>query len=118
MRIVGLKEFMTLEGILYTEYRRDSFDSSNFLIKWCNCGKDYIDWIESAVEPMALEMGSYEDFCDKLDVAEKDSNKSFRMDFEFTGRYADYPNTEDPIRFAVYEKEDIVNLITTLQKLI
>lgn len=118
MRIVGLKEFMTLENVLYTEYRRDEFDSSNFLIKWNNLDYGSIDWIESSLEPMALEVNSYEDFCDKLEVAEKDSNVNFPMDFEYTGRYANYPGIEDPIKFAVYEKDDIVNLISTLQKLI
>jgi hypothetical protein len=118
LRIVGLKEFMTLENILYTEYRRDEFDQSNFLIKWCNSGTDYIDWIESPIEPAALENNCYDDLCSQIEDAEGDSTKSFKMDFEYTGRYANYPNVDDPIKFAVYEKDDIVSLITTLQKLI
>lgn len=118
MRIVGLKEFMTLENILYTQYDRQDFDQSNFLIKWNNLDWGSIDWIESPIEPAALEHNDYGDLCDKLDEAKKDSSKVFPMDFEYTGRYAYYPDIEDTIKFAVYEKEDIVNLIATLQKLI
>lgn len=118
MRIVGLKEFMTLENILYTQYDRQDFDQSNFLIKWNNLNWGSIDWIESPLEPCSLEHNDYSDLCYKLDEAEKDSSKVFPMDFEYTGRYADYPDIEDPIKFAVYEKQDIVSLIATLQKLI
>lgn len=118
MRIVGLKEFMTLENILYTEYREETFDESNFLIKWNNLDWGSVDWIESALEPSAINHIDYGDLRSKLEEAEKDPSKTLPMDFEYTGRYADYPDIESKIKFAVYEKDDIINLITTLQKLI
>lgn len=118
MRIVGLKEFMTLENVLYTEYREHDFDVSNFLIKWNNLNWGSIDWIESPLQPSAIEHNDYGDLLDKLKEAEGDSTKTLDMDYEYTGRYGYYPDAEDPIKFAVYEKEDILSLIATLQKLI
>ena len=117
VRIVGLEEFMTLENILYTEYREETFDESNFVIKWNNLNWGSVDWIESPLEPSAINH-NYDDLHSKLEEAGKDSSKTLPMDFEYTGRYAGYPDIESKIKFAVYEKDDIVDLITTLQKLI
>lgn len=122
MRIVGLKEFLTLKNILYCTYTGayGDFLDSYFLIKWGNCGIGYNDWVESDLNPSAIEISSsyYDDGVVKLEQAEKDSSLNISMDFEFTGRYAGYPRDDNPIKFAVYEKEDIKNMISVLQKLL
>lgn len=120
MRIVGLKEFMTLENIMYCEFN-DKFEDNNFSIKWQNCGQPgYNDWVMSQIQPMEIEfnINYYEDGVPKLLLAKEDSSINIPMDFMGTMREAMYYSDDDPIKFAVYEKEDIQNLINVLQKLV
>ena len=120
MRIVGLKEFMTLENIMYCEYN-DKFEDNNFSIKWQNCGvSEFNDWVMSQIQPKEIEcqINYYEDGVPKLELAEKDRTINIPMDFMGTMREAMYYSNDDPIKFAVYEKEDIKNLINVLQKLV
>lgn len=120
MRIVGLKEFMTLEKILYSEYG-EGFEDSSFSIKWNNCGKEeFNDWVLSHISPRCIEyqLSYYEDGIRDIENAEKDSSVNLKMDFEGTVREASYYANTDPIRFAVYEKDDIKNLIDVLSKLV
>lgn len=120
MRIVGLKEFMTLENIMYCEYNK-KFEDNSFSIKWQNCGEaKYNDWVMSRIQPMEIEYecSYYDDGVPKLKLAEQDSTVNIGMDFMGTMREAMYYSDDDPIKFAVYEKEDIKNLIGVLQQLI
>lgn len=120
MRIVGLKEFMTLESIMYCEYN-DDFEEKNFCIKWQNCGSsEHNDWVKSYIQPMEIECQEsyYDDGVPRLELAEKDSTINIPMDFMGTMREAMYYSDDDPIKFAVYEKEDIKNLINVLEKLV
>lgn len=118
MRIVNLQEFMKLHNILYTEYNDNFHSCVNFNIKWCNSDGIKNDWILSQIAPDQLDCDSFDDLLDKLGILEEDSSLSATMDFESTFREAMYYDDDDPIRFAIYEKEDIENLISILSKLL
>lgn len=120
MRIVGLKEFMTLENILYTQFD-EGFEGSCFSIKYSNSGEPkYNDWVMSQFAPREIETpnGCYGEWTDIIEEAKKDSSLSLKMDFNRTMREAMYYSDDDPIFFAVYEKEDIQNMIEALKDLL
>lgn len=109
---------MTLENIMYCEFN-DKFEDSNFSIKWQNTSINN-DWVMSQIQPREIEcnISYYDDGVEKLILAKEDSSVDIPMDFMGTMREAMYYSDDDPIKFAVYEKEDIKNLIDVLQKLV
>lgn len=118
MRIVGLKEFMTLGPVLYAEYDSNFYVRGKFNIKWCNSDNIKNDWIMSQIAPDQLDTNSFNDTVDLLDKMDVDSSILASMDFEGTMREGMYYEDDDNIKFAVYERDDIENLIYTLQKVL
>lgn len=114
MRVVDAKEFASLGNVLFCEYRDvDFLEDQCFMIKW-NTNEE--SCVYSHIGPSQVKyFGSfYEEGADQINKASEDSSFKVEMDFENT--YRDI--IEDGDKFAVYEKEDIQNIIETLQKLI
>lgn len=109
MKIIDRKEFLRLpSGILFSEYEPCAF--YGLRIKHDSVGSnDYIE--ESLIGNIYCD--SSNDFVDKLDFAKKNKT-SLKLDFLENGsRNGCYENNQ---LYAVYEKQDLVDLIDTLKQ--
>ena len=108
MRIINLEEFRKMpEGTIYCKYTPCCF--SDLEIFGGDCGG--IDFVSASLTGWVESEGSNEMF-DILERAEK-TGESFKLDTECYGRDGLY---EDKQLFAIYENEDILQLIETLKK--
>jgi hypothetical protein len=110
MRIVGLKEFLTLPvGTVYGKYAPSYIEGIE--IKGENCGER--DWIVQHIDIVGnLERShSSTDMCDLLDDLERDVSASEPLAFNVMGRDGCF---NDEQLFAVLERQDHERLIERL----
>lgn len=110
MRIIGLKEFLALEGeILFSKYVPQYFQAPE--IKLCNSGDR--DFCTQQIVGNIMSDGSSQ-YSVLLFEAEE-TGKSLELDFDYGGRDGMF---NDDQLFAVWEPQDVQQLIARLQKLV
>lgn len=112
MKIVTRKEFLKLPAeTLFSYYEPCSFADLHIKVSDKNSGYDNDFLYDSIIGPIFCQ--NSEDFTNKCDEMEK--GKSVKLDFEYTRREGLF---EDEQLFAIYEKDDVIQLITRLNKLL
>lgn len=111
MRIVDRTEFLSLpQGTVYSEFSPIVFDG--LFVKASGAGAYLNDWLyDDLIAP--VECNGSDQFADILLEADADSNKSFPLDFEYTGRDGTFEKDQ---KFAVYELDDVRGLIARLSE--
>jgi hypothetical protein len=108
MRIVNLKEFLTLpSGTVYMNYKPCIFES--LCVKVDNVHEDSIDFILK--ELVTVDAESSEEWHDKIYDA-MENGTSLKLDFNATERDGCFDEEQ---LFAVLEKEDIKGIIEVLE---
>lgn len=108
MRIVNRKQFLELpSGTLYTKYE-SGWNFGELAIKKESCGNDW-RYIELIGWPQDCSGSS------ELFVNLQQYEKEWRNDLECSARDGFY---EEEQLFAIYDKEDVQQLITKLQELL
>lgn len=112
MRIVGKKEFYNLpSGTIFSKYQPIVFTGLFVKGNTLYSGDDPIDYIELSLigNVEANDSGQLSDIL----FSAQEEKKSFKLDFDAYERDGLY---EEEALYAVYEKEDINQLINTLQE--
>lgn len=110
MKIVNLQQFLSLpENVLYAKFDGETFSFREISIKGKTLTSDW--WYQDLLEVS----GNSSDEIDNTlsDAVEKGT--SFSLDLDCVSRDGLY---EDKQLFAVFEKEDVVSLITRFEKTI
>ena len=108
MKIVNLETFRKMpDGTVFCKYSPCSFGDSEMF--GGDCGG--IDFISAELTGWVESEGS-DDMYDIL-VKAQETGESFKLDTECYGRDGLYENDQ---LFAIYETEDVVQLIETLRK--
>ena len=110
MRIVKLDEFIQMPpGTLFQKYGSVCcFEGMAVKISHAGIKDLVVDSLHGAVK----NNGS-SDLYEKLEAAEVDSSISLQLDFEYSERLNTYG---EDMMFAVYEKADILELVSRLAK--
>ena len=106
MKIVGLEEFRKLpEGTIFMKFEPCTFEELGIKGETWEYDFLYCDLLTQ------IESSGSEEECLLLSDADNDSSISLKLDLEGYGRDGCF---EDNQKFAIYEKQDIENLITKL----
>lgn len=112
MRITNRTEFLALPGdVLYSPYEHCIFGDLAIKHQTTASGNDFI--YQQIAD--AIECSGSDDFSDKL-FAAANSGASLPMDFDCAGRDGMFDPSET--LYAVWEKEDVRQLIAKLQELL
>lgn len=108
MKILNREEFFKLpQGVLYSEYEPDDL-FYNMFIKGEQLKSDYVEM--SIIGN--IEANSSDERYETIDSAKENKN-SIKLDFEKYGRNGMYDEEQ---LYALYEKQDLEDLIKCLQK--
>ena len=117
MKIVDLQTFLSLPGnVLYQKYTPETMWLERLSIRRERCNEN--DWFQSVVcDPQMIDATNahscqcLSEVLANLKGVERFQN--FSVDFAISGREATY---EDDALFAVYEAEDVTDLIEELKR--
>jgi hypothetical protein len=110
MRIIGLKEFLALEGeVLFSKYVPQYFQAPE--IKLCNAGDR--DFCTQRVAD-SIKANSSDQEMDLLFRAQE-TGESFELDFDCGGRDGMYNDNQ---LFAIWEPQDVRQLLARLQQIV
>lgn len=109
MKIINREKFIEITyEVLYSKYTKHVFGGLN--IKCETIGNDFV------TQQLAdsVKCNNENEFSCILDVAES-TGQSFSMDFDFAGRDGTFDKNQ---LFVVWEREDVLELISRLEKLV